>query len=157
MSSTMKVNIKKDFEIKSDLLIIGAQDGQNKFSANSKLSELTNNSISATLNAEKKFSSDNKKVLIYNNSAIKQVALYGYSKDKNLDKVRSLGADISSYANTNKATNVSIDLKSFTLSNKNIQAFIEGLSIIDYLFNVGVEKASSEVEKYKKEIIKFSA
>jgi len=35
--------------------------------------------------------------------------------------------------------------------------FIEGLSIIDYLFNVGVEKASSEVKKYKKEIIKFNA
>ena len=110
MSGTIKVNIKKDFEIKSDLLIIGAQDGVNKFSTNNKLSELTNKSVRNAFNAEKKFASDNKKVLFYNNNSIKQIALYGYSKNNDLDKIRSLGADIALYANTNKAKDLSLDL-----------------------------------------------
>jgi len=135
MSATIRVSAKKDFNIKSDLLIIGTQDGVNKFSSMKVLSEFANKSISNTLKAEDKFASNKKKVLIYNEGgSIRQIGLYGYKKTTDSDKVRSIGADISSYANTNKAKNLSIDLKSFNISNKNLQAFVEGLSIGNYEF-----------------------
>ena len=134
MSTTIKMNTKKDFSIKSDLLIFGAIDGQNKFKANKSLSDFTNESISNAYKAESKFSSNKKKVLIYNDGSIKEVALYGYNRSKELDEVRSLGADISSYANENKAKSLSVDLSTFSISNKNLQAFVEGLFIGNYEF-----------------------
>ncbi len=134
MSTIKNINVAKDFSGKYDFLLMGAQDGVNKFSPNDSFSNLSNESIQMIFKGEKKIGSDKKKVVVYNNSSIKKISIYGYTKDNNSDKVRSLGSEITSYLNSNKVKNVAIDTKSFSITNKNIQAFVEGLVLGSYEF-----------------------
>ena len=134
MSSITKVHVKKDSSDQYDLLITGVQDGQNKFSVNKNLTDLSNQSIQSTLKGEKKFATDKKRIVIYNNGPIKKIALYGYVKQNNTDKIRSLASDIASYSNLNKVSSIAIDARSFSITGKNLQAFVEGLMIGSYQF-----------------------
>ena len=84
-------------------------------------------------------------MVVYNNTTIKKISIYGYTKDNNSDKVRSLGSEITSYLNSNKVKNVAIDVKSFSITNKNLQAFVEGLVLGSYEFLNYKPKAKSSL------------
>ena len=134
MSTIKNIHVAKELSDKYDFLIMGVQDGLNKIPLNNSFSDLSNQSIQMTLKSEKKFGSDKKRVVIYNNSSIKKISLYGYNKENNSDKTRSLGSEIISYANLNKVKNIAINVKSFSITNKNLQAFVEGLFLGNYQF-----------------------
>ena len=60
MSTIKNINVAKDFSDKYDFLVMGAQDGVNKFSPNDNFSNLSNESIQIILKREKKIGSDKK-------------------------------------------------------------------------------------------------
>ena len=76
MSTIKNINVAKDFSGKYDFLLMGAQDGVNKFSPNDSFSNLSNESIQMIFKGEKKIGSDKKKVVVYNNSSIKKISIY---------------------------------------------------------------------------------
>ena len=127
MSTIKNLSVKEDLMGSCDLLITGAQDGASKLSLSTGFTDLTKESIQKAFMGEKKFGSDKKRVILYNDNKIKRISVYGYIKDNKTDKVRSLAANIVSYAISNKVKSVAIDLKSFSITNKNLQAFCEGL------------------------------
>ena len=56
-------------------------------------------------------------------------------KPKNYDNLRSMAAEIVSYANSNKYRSISIDLKSFGIrAGSSFQSFCEGLILGSYEF-----------------------
>ena len=134
MSTIKKIQVKTNLTTNCDLLLVGTQDGATKIPSMNGVSTLSRKSISCALSGEKKFGSDKKRVIIYNDSKVKRIALYGYSKDSDLDKIRSLGADVTSYIISNKIKHAAINLKSFSITDKNLQAFCEGLVMGGYEF-----------------------
>ena len=134
MSTIKKIQVKTNLTTNCDLLLIGTQDGATKIPSMNGVSTLSRKSISCALSGEKKFGSDKKRVIIYNDTKVKRIALYGYSKDLDLDKIRSLGADVTSYIISNKIKHAAINLKSFSITDKNLQAFCEGLVMGSYEF-----------------------
>jgi leucyl aminopeptidase len=134
MFTIKNIHVAKDFSGKYDLLVVGAQDGENKVPAKSSFSALSNQSMQLTLKSEKKFGSDKKRVVIYNDGSIKKISFYGYKEGSSPDETRCLGSEITSYANLNKVKNIAIDAKSFSVSSKNLQAFVEGLVLGSYEF-----------------------
>jgi len=134
MSTIKNFSVKENFEGNYDLLITGAEDGASKLSSSIGLTKLTKESIQKAFMGEKKFGSEKKRVIFYNDNKIKRISIYGYTKASDTDKARSLAADVTSYAISNKVKSVAIDLKSFSISNKNLQAFTEGLVMGSYEF-----------------------
>ncbi len=134
MSTIKNLQVKTNLNTSCDLLLVGAQDGATKFPSMDNVSTLSKKSINNALKGEKKIGSEKKRVIIYNDSKVKRIALYGFVKNADLDKVRALGADITSYIISNKIKHAAVNLKSFSITDKNLQAFCEGLVMGSYEF-----------------------
>ena len=134
MSTIKNLQVKTNLNTSCDLLLVGTQDGVTKFPSMDCVSTLSRKSISNALSGEKKIGSEKKRVVIYNDNKVKRIALYGFVKNTDLDKVRALGADVTSYIISNKVKNAAINLKSFSITDKNLQAFCEGLVMGSYEF-----------------------
>tara|TARA_S200000501_G_scaffold56154_1_gene46391 strand:+ start:75104 stop:76570 length:1467 start_codon:yes stop_codon:yes gene_type:complete len=134
MSTIKNLQVKSNLNTGCDLLLVGTQDGATKFPSMDGVSTLSKKSIKNALSGEKKIGSEKKRVIIYNDSKVKRIALYGFVKNTDLDQVRALGADVTSYIISNKIKHAAINLKSFSISDKNLQAFCEGLVMGSYEF-----------------------
>ena len=134
MSTIKNLQVKINLNTSCDLLLVGTQDGATKFPSMDCVSTLSRKSISNALSGEKKIGSEKKRVVVYNDNKVKRIALYGFVKNTDLDKVRALGADVTSYIISNKVKHAAINLKSFSITDKNLQAFCEGLVMGSYEF-----------------------
>ncbi len=94
-------------------------------------------SVKKAMDLEKFTGESNKSVLIYGDNSIKRINIFGLGKQEKLnqDKLRVLGAKISTNANNMKCKNISIDAESFKLDKSdNLQVFCEGLVLGSYEF-----------------------
>ena len=92
----------------------------------------------------------NKSVELYGNKNISKLCVIGLGDKKifTSDKLRALAANIIRKAESNKISSISIDSKSFGLSNDILsQAFSEGLMLGQYSFNYYKSKKTNTVVK----------
>ena len=93
MFTIKNIHVAKDFSGKYDLLVVGAQDGENKVPAKSSFSALSNQSMQLTLKSEKKFGSDLKKLTGAKIEDIYQYKPITVSPDTDLSEITTLMAE----------------------------------------------------------------
>ena len=118
---------------KSELLVCGVFEGEK---IDTILDKIVNNSLSKAVKTDSFKGKYKKNIFIYGEN-VKRVLLLGLGKKKDYssDRVREIGAIISSYANTSAVKSLSVYNKSFNLSNsKYSQSLTEGLILGNYQF-----------------------
>jgi len=119
-----------------ELLVFGMFEGSKANFSKSCSKELSG-SIDEKLVLDSFSGKEGKMLSCYGDGSVLRWLIVGFGDKKkfNSDKLRAIGADISSYANKNKLKSISLDSKSLSLSSEaNLQALCEGMVLGSYEF-----------------------
>jgi len=124
-------------ESSTDLFCFGHTENTDLHENLSAASEHFSNNIQKAIELENFSGKLYKSVLVYGDTSIKRVKVYGLGNknELNTEYFRVIGSKISRYANECKAQNLNIDAFSFSLNDTDfLQAFCEGLILGAYEF-----------------------
>ena len=129
-----------------ELLVLGMFEGsKTNFTSNS--SKELSNSINEKIDLDNFTGKEGKMLSCYGDKAIQRWLVVGFGDKKKFttDKLRAIAANITSYANKNNLTSISLDAKSLDLSkSENLQALCEGLVLGSYEFLTYKSKVEKE-------------
>ena len=134
----IKTTNKTLTNLETEVLFIGIHKGKKLNSTEKALDNVLGGSLSRVIDVEKFNGKEKKELLCYGNDEIKRVVIIGLgeSKEYSTDVARSIGSNITRYANLLMVSNFSVAGESFGLKKNNYaQAFAEGLTLGSYEFN----------------------
>ncbi len=123
--------------VKTDFLALGLFQGQDPAEVIKGLGRGLQTAVTAAAKIESFKGKSDECILVYGNTDIKRIAIFGLGKKSDLttDDYRKAGARVMNRANGLKAGKITIETASFALKSKLLlQAFTEGLMITGYEF-----------------------